>query len=374
MAGFEVSVHETFRGRHLLDIAELIASSDQETEMLGTGSGTHVLQLRGSGLYGAKPTDAERAYVRDLFRLWGSKIVVRKDGVTVYDGWIAARRWNRYTGQVTLTTSEMRAANFRVRLTYPVKRHLEGSLKVTGRGIAGAARAVVQKTIGWGGGFIMPIDLCEDSAGSFTADWPWYEHLTIEDLLQQIEKTGGEVYFRPYNNGDGDARYQMVAAPRVVGDTHVVPLSAPQSAATGLDDLEDGGDMLTGIEYQGSGSEQDALYAGSNWFDLFPDGQPPHPNRDALRFASDVTNLDVLRSIGLADMKRDYRSVDSRDFDLQMNDTVTAAWGLPGSLLEQKQIADEWNDDTPKTARVVSCRTVIGSDTLKVGLVRHGVE
>ncbi len=130
--------------------------------------------------------------------------------------------------------------------------------------------------------------------------------------------------------------------------------------------------MVTGVEYQGSGSEQDALYAGRNWFDLFPDGQPPHPNRDVLRFATDVTNLDVLGDIARADMERDWAPIASRPFNLQMDDTVSAAWGQLGAVLEQKQYADEWNDDTPKLSRVVSCRTAVGSDTLSLELQGYG--
>ncbi|MEZ3156852.1 hypothetical protein AB1K56_07955 [Microbacterium sp. BWR-S6Y] len=369
---WEVDVHESWEGKPLLDIAEIVESSKQTTNLGGTGTGTHVLQLRGSGLFSKQPTAAERAFARSLFRLWASKIVVRRDGVTAYDGWIAKRRFDPQAGTLTLTTVEMRAAIFRVRLTYPVKRHLEGDLIVTNRGPEGAVRAILGKTLDWGYGFFIPIDKPADSAGSFSASWYWYQHLTIEDLLQQVEDTGHEVYFRPYRAAGDVARYQTVAAPEVLGETRPISLSAAQSAVTSLADEEDGARMLTGIEYQGNGTDQDALYAGSNWDDLYPGQDPTVPNRDTIRNAKDVTDVNVLRDTALADMRRDHQPTVGRKFDLQMNATVTAAWGMPGEMLETKQRADEWNDDTPKTYRVVSCTTDVGTDTLGLDIKRHG--
>ncbi len=102
--------------------------STQETNLFGTGTGSHVFQLRGSGLYtGKKPTDAERAYVKSLFALWARMIVVRRDDGTLYDGWIRKRWFDPETGALHVNTVEMRAATLRVRLTYPVFRQLEGS-------------------------------------------------------------------------------------------------------------------------------------------------------------------------------------------------------------------------------------------------------
>lgn len=370
-----ISVHETFQGMPLLELEPIVVDSKQTTRRGGTGTGTHVLQLRGSGLFSGKtPTPTERAYVRNVFDLWSRKIVVRRDDNTTYDGWIGRRRWDPEQGTLTLSTFEMRAAQFRVRLTYPVLRHLEGDLNIIARNAEGAARAIVERAMVWGGGFSLPIDLCADGAGTLTISWPWYQHLTIEDLLQQIEKTGCEIYFRPYRNDIGAARYQTVVAPKIVGNTFALPHSAAHAASTGLLDDEDGSGMLTGVEYQGNGFDKDAVYAGANYATLFPGGTglAPIPNRDTIRNAKDVTDANVLASIALADLWRDYVPGATQSFDLQMNDTVTAAWGQIGTLLEAKQRADEWSDGEPAHHRVVGCTTTYGSNTLGLELERHG--
>lgn len=371
--GWDVDVHESWEGHPILGISELVKDSTQETNLFGTGTGSHVFQLRGSGLYtGKKPTAAERAYVKSLFALWARKIVVRRDDGSLYDGWISKRWFDPGTGALHVNTVEMRAATLRVRLTYPVFRQLEGSLTLVNRSPAAAVNAILGKTLDWGYGFFIPIDRPADAFGSFSADWPWYQHLTIEDLLAEVEATGNEVYFPPYVNAAGDARYRTVVARDVVGETYPLPLSAAKSAATALADIEDGAGMLTGVEYQGNGSDQDALYSGANWNDLYPGQNPIYPNRDVLRTASAVTSEANLRKIALSDLERDHRALAARDLSLEMNDTVTALWGLPGSVLTSERDADEWNDDGTTGARVISCKTTIGSNSLELKVERYG--
>lgn len=370
---WDVDVHESWEGKPILGISELVRDSTQETNLFGTGTGTHVFQLRGSGLYARKtPTDAERAYVKQLFALWARKIAVRRDDGTVYDGWIAKRRFDPETGALHVNTVEMRAATLHVRLTYPVFRQLEGSLTLNNVSPAAAVNAILGKTIDWGYGFFIPIDRPAHAFGSFSADWPWYQHLTIQDLLEEVEATGNEVYFPPYRNAAGDARYRTVVAREIVGETYALPLSAAKSAATALAETEDGAGMLTGVEYQGNGSDQDAIYAGANWNDLYPGQDPIYPNRDVLRTASTVTSETNLRKIALADLDRDHKAVAGRDLNLQMDDTVTALWGLPGSVLTSERRANEWDDEGTTSARVIGCTTTIGSNTLKLKVQRYG--
>ncbi|MBQ9918012.1 MAG: hypothetical protein IJO71_12545 [Microbacterium sp.] len=368
---WSIEVHESWEGAPLLEVIDLAQSSDQKTHLSGSGSGTHVFQLRDSGLYSKTPTAAERAYVRDLFALWARKIVVRCDGETVYDGWIARRKFDPADGTLRITTVEMRAAQFRARLTYGVGGYLSGSLAVSNRSASGAARAIILRAVQWGPGFHIPIDPPPDGAGSFSASWPWYQHLTIEDLLQQVEKTGSEIYFRPYRAESGAARYETLVGQPVISTTYDLPVSAELGSVSGLADDEDGARMLTGVQYQGNGSDQDAVYAGAVWDQIFPGGQPTFPIRDVLRTAKDVTDAGVLGKIALADLRRDHKPAESQQYLLRMGDTVSAVWGRPGTLLAAKRRADEWSDGGTITHRVISCRTNL-TETLDLEVERRG--
>lgn len=371
MDEWSIGIHESWEGTPLLEVVDITASSSQKTHLSGTGSGTHVFQLRDSGIVSKNPTPAERAYLRDLFALWARKVVVRCGDSTSYDGWIAKRKFDPATGTLTVTTAEMRAAQFRARLTYGINGYLSGSLAVSGRNASGATRAIVNRAVQWGTGFRIPIDPPPDGAGSFTADWKWYQHLTIEDLLQQVEGTGYEVYFRPYLRGDGAARYETLVGAPVISTTYALPVSAALGAVAGIELEEDGARMITGVQYRGNGTDQDALLAGSMWLEIDPSGEPPYPVRDVLRTATDVTDHNVLQSIASADLRRDHVSLESQKLSLRMNDTIRAEWGRPGSLLEAKRKADEWNDAGTTTLRVISCRTDL-SETLELEVERRG--
>jgi len=368
---WNVSVHESWEGAHLLEIFDIVNASKQTTRLSGTGMGTHAIQLRGTDLYSKKPTDAERAYVRDLFAHWSRKIVVRRGAETVYDGWIGRRKFDPATGVLQLTTFEMRSAQLGARLTYGVNGYLSGSLSVAGRSHAGAVRAIVQRAVQWGPGFHIPIDPPADGAGDFTADWPWWQHLRIEDLLQQVEKAGSEVYFRPYRNASGAARYETQVGAPVSGDTYPLSFSAAHSPVTGLVDDEDGTQMLTGVQYQGNGTDQDAVLAGAVWSQLNLGPEPTFPIRDVLRAAKKILDPGQLAGIALADLQRDRKPISKQPFSLQMDSTVTAAWGRPGTLLESKRRADEWNSEGTRTHRVTSCTTDL-TNTLDLEVERIG--
>ena len=129
--------------------------------------------------------------------------------------------------------------------------------------------------------------------------------------------------------------------------------------------------MLTGVQYQGNGSDQDAVYAGAVWDQIFPGGQPTFPIRDVLRTAKDVTDAGVLGKIALADLRRDHKPAESQQYLLRMGDTVSAVWGRPGTLLAAKRRADEWSDGGTITHRVISCRTNL-TETLDLEVERRG--
>jgi hypothetical protein len=376
--GWSVDVHESWEGAPLLEVSDIVNASTQETTLAGTGMGKHIIQLRDTGLFSKKPTDAERAYVRDLFAHWSRKIVVRCDDETVYDGWIGRRKFIDATGELQLTTFEMRTAQLGARLTYGVNGYLSGSLSVAGRSHAGAVRAIVNRAVEWGPGFHIPLDPPPDGAGDFTADWPWWQHNRIEDLLQQVEKAGSEVFFRPYKReSDGAARYETQVGAPVISSTFPLSFSAANSPVTGLEDDEDGTQMLTGVQYQGNGSDQDAILAGAVWSQIYPGAEPTFPIRDVLRTAKKILDPGNLSDIALADLQRDHKPISTQPFDLQMGAggsalpdlPVTAAWGRVGVLLESKQRANEWVGEGTRTHRVTSCKTDL-SDTLNLKVER----
>lgn len=258
----ELWVHDAWTGDEIRRVRHTVDDGTSwATNVAGTGQSTWVV----------KAGPGENEYARDgLDALFtpNARILALRWGTVVLGAWkIDDWDYDEDRGIVTVTAVQLRN-EAKWRMTYALSNIGLGDLTVTGRSHSGAVRAILARFMQWGSGWAYPIDLPADGAGTFTATWKWWQKLTIEDLITQVEDEGYEVVLHPYLTGGRQLRFETLVAPTVTKGKSYFHLQAEDRPLSGVHYKLSGANQVTGVHGLGSGTGQDqeSAVAGNQTF------------------------------------------------------------------------------------------------------------
>lgn len=336
------------------------ASGTWRTVINGIGSGTLVCALRDPEL------KLPRETWREWTRPWAYTVVAAFDDVPVYAGVITRRQYQRATGLLTLSWSDVRII-MGSRYQYVIYGHdPQGSFRVEGRSLRGTARAVLSRAfLGVGGDWDLPIILPPDEAGSETREWFAYRFQSTEQMLREVQDAdnGPDVYLQPAWTPAGTLQWAArLGAPRLTGPLLEVHGSAGEASALDLSEVTDGAKQLTGIWMQGEGSEVDMRLGRAG------DGPgfvgPRIPNLDAPVPAKSVSDTGQLDSLARAE----WRARRSPTEQVELG--VLASAALPtlvlGSTVRVWVYEDDFMLDGKREGYVIGMSGTVGSEMIGV--------
>lgn len=330
---------DTISGNPIFSLPAVDRGGSHSRKVTGAGSAQYTVPLQGIGLSRdvarliSEPNGVSFAVV------WGSHVE--------FAGPVQAVDYSRDTRSMTVRAKELRPL-FSQRLTFGVLNYGQGDLTVSNRSLSGAARAVLARAMQWGELWELPVDLPADGSGTFSAEWKNYQCLTIEDLLQQIEKAGTEIDFRPYLTSAGALRYETRLGNPIKGAQTDLPVSTKKSRVIGLTVQRDGTNQLSGVFYGGNGSEADMLTASG-----FGAAGPRIPVRDAFRSAKDVTDPTRLQVLAQENL-RQYRSpLEQWSFSVKIGGGITPDKVQVGQVLKMSVYGDSFIPDGEYVHRVI---------------------
>jgi hypothetical protein len=264
-----------------------------------------------------------------------------------YAGVIQRRRYNRRSRVLTLHSAELRAAYLNARMLYGVGADTSPGvvLAVSGKSHSGAARAVLSTAMpnfDWE----LPIDLPSDGSGGFSASWEYDERLMVEDHLDQIEKDGCEIDFRPYLDGSGYLRWEARVATQITSGT----ATAVEDLVVDVDVETDYSRQVTGVLGLGKDGAQEIAE--------YPPGGTPFSVRDVWVNFGDIDGGRLQNAVDATFAER-IAETDQWSFPLRVH-PGGPEFAAPGRLLNLTIAGDEFIPDGTHEKRVIGLRGDMG--------------
>lgn len=341
-------IHETMTGNCLI---EVFPSAGSWTRRLnGQGSGTHTFVLTDV------LTGFDRTTWRSLLAPNARTLTVVWNDTPVYAGVILKSTYNRDSRTISVDHSEIRTL-MKNRLTFGVQDHLTGDLTITGRSASGAVRAITQRSVQWSADWALPIVHPADGSGAISKAWKWYQVVTIEDCLGEIEKEGWQIDFHPTFNSARKLSHVVRVGKPISGGLVDYNLTAASVPVTGLTMVADGASQLTGVFVTGNGTGADIVsgWAGNS-------GSTGIPIRDASRSGNSEQNTAALTRIAAAFLDDWDLPVEQWSFSLNLSGESPLSV-RPGEQVRLISRGDPWALDADRTFRVVA---LAGDMTLSV--------
>lgn len=255
-------------------------------------------------------------------------IVAKCDGTLVAAGVILDSDFDDDSGALTLQAKDIGDVFWPARMTSGVNIKEQGTLTITNRSYSGAVRAILIRATQWGATWPLPIDLPADGAGSFSANWDWWEFRTIRELLDQVRREGVQIHFQPYLTESKQLRYATIVAPTI--STGRVPLTArtPGSSVVGLKYRRSGQQLITGAQAVGNGSGSGTLTAWA--------GNPVagRPIRDAYVSETSITDQTRLQAIANQEHATYANPIREWAFAVEADGVLHPSLFLPGAVVD----------------------------------------
>lgn len=336
------------------------------TRVLGSkGSGTHTLNLRGTGMPKSLIRELSRGNKYTIAQRWNATHVA-------YAGVIQNRKYVEASSLLRISSNELRAAILGVRNPFGVNEYnpVTGVLNVVGRSWTGAYRAVLDAATKGGTvpGWELPIDLPANVAGGFNAAWRHEEKLTTEHLISQIEDDGVETDLAPYLTAAGYLRYSAPCAVQIASGTpFLLAARAPGSIVMGLETEEDYVAQRTGLLGLGKGQGQDAIHT---FAPLTGDGIGDLPVMDSNEVFPDIDNAARLQAATNTSFTRRRPPVEQWNYSLYIGG-VGPAMSAPGSIHDMHVFGSDFIEDGSHPQRVISLGINL-SNVVKPGVQAYG--
>ena len=337
------AIHDTRTGAHLIEIQP--SSFTWSRRLVGTGTGAMGLSLYGLGI--------DRATLQGLMRPTARTVIVKWGTHVAFAGMITDTSYAVDTQILTANLTEIRTILSK-RMTGGVNQYgAPWNREYAGRNSSGAVRAVLQWAQSPSAEWTLPIDLPADAAGGFDRQVDFFETMTIEDLISEIEDQASvTVDFRPYLTDAGLLRWET----RVVGPSGTygvtdLPVTVPESRVTGLTVNLDGKVQVTGILALGNGTGEDMLHA---YAPTSGSGAVVIPVRDEKRTAKDIKRQASLQRFADAEYLKWSQTREQWSFSMQADDVVTPEMVAPGRLLRMDVRGDPWLSEGIRQRRVIA--------------------
>lgn len=255
----ELWVHDSITGDEIQRVLHAVNDgASWSTNVNGSGASTWLVKA------GAGKDEYQKGHLNSLF-VPHARMLALRWGTVVLGAWkIESWFYEEERGVVTIQSAELRA-EAKWRMTYALSDVRAGDLAVANRSYPGAVRAILARFMQWSPDWKYPIDLPADGSGTFSAAWKWWQRLTIEDLLSQVEDEGYEVVFRPYLTAGRQLRFQTLVASAATYGTSNFHLQAEDRPLSGVQYHLSGIDQVTGVHGlgNGTGEDQKAAVAGN---------------------------------------------------------------------------------------------------------------
>lgn len=332
-------IHDTMAGTCLI---EVFPSAGSWTRRLnGQGSGSHTFVLTDV------LTGFDRSTWRSLLAPNARTLSVFWDDTPIYAGVILKSTYNRDSRTIAVDHSEIRTI-MKSRLTFGVLNHLAGDLTITNKSGSGAVRAITQRAVQWSSGWNLPIVHSADGAGTISKAWKWYQVVTIEDCLGEIEKEGWEIDFFPTANSSRALSHVVRVGKPITGGLVDYNLTADAVPVTGLSVVSDGASQLTGVFVTGNGTGADIVtaWAGNS-------GSTGIPIRDSSRSGNSEQDVAALTRIAEAYLDDWDLPVEQWSFSLNLSGESPLSV-RPGERVKLITRGDPWALDADRVFRVVA--------------------
>lgn len=217
---------------------------------------------------------------RMIARWWGAQGGAHPADMVVYAHKIQSYDYDRDAGTITITGVDL-IAEAEWRMIDGVLAPKDSVLTILNRTPSGAVAQTLARMMQWGPEWWYPIDLPADASGDFSGSWVFWKQFTISEILAEIrERTGVEIFLRPYATGSGGVRFQTrVGAPITVGGINL-NIDADETPVAGIKYRKDASQVLTGLLGigNGTGEDQETRWAGN----------PAAPIRDTKKSFNDL--------------------------------------------------------------------------------------
>lgn len=226
-------------------------------------SWTRRLNARGDGQFTFRVTDRTSiprfGAGHELVRPNDRVIVVRWGTHVAYAGYV--REWEYAQGaQVRVSTGEIRGILARRYTGRPDAYGSLWNLSYTNRSASGAVNTILSRSVSLAEGYSLPLVLPPHTAGELSRQIRFYETLSIDDALREVEDSGAQVDFEPTLTTDGHLRWQVTVGDIDRGVVDLV-VGAPQSPVTGLTVRVNGDKQASGVLALGKGQGEDMMTA-----------------------------------------------------------------------------------------------------------------
>lgn len=322
------------------------AAASWSRRLTGSGSGSCTFALRDTF---ALPS----ATMREVLRQNGRTLAFSWGGEVAFAGVIQSTSYDRPTGMVTAELMELRGLLSK-RMTGGVNQYgAPWNRSYTGKSAVGAVRAVLQWAQSPSSEWTLPIDLPPDGTGPLARSVDFYETVTIDDLLKEIEEQANvTVDFRPYVTSAGLLRWETrVVGPATVYGVTDLPVTVEGSLVNGLRVVEDGTKQVTGILALGNGTGEDMLTA---FAPTSGSGATAIPVRDEKRSSKDLKDKPALQRFADAEYAKWSVVRESWSFNAMLGDNLTPEQLSPGRQLRMDVRGDDWLPDGLRTRRVIA--------------------
>lgn len=344
-----VTVYETMTGDKCLDITAAVVSKSWPCRLNGQGRGRFVIKLA--------RISKDPAVTGTLFKERARMIGVHDGTAVGHVGVIIDSDWDEATGLLTLETYELRTY-WTWRMTAGVNNIYAGDLKATGLSASGYVRHVVQRSMQWDG-WQLPIDLPGDGSGGWVLDVDWFDFRYIEDIIQDLERTGYEVLLEPYLTETGVRFRTRVEIPITSGEMDL-PASTMKTAIPSIKVKRSSSRQVTGVLALGNGSGTDSLIAWQG--DFAAEGIPVS---DVVRNEPDVKRPVTLQGVADNEFAENRRPTEQWSFPIMLDDVVTLTRIRLGRILHLDVRGSVRIPDGRYLMRVIA---LTGGDTNKITL------
>lgn len=353
-------VHNTVTGDFIADLSHLLAGGSGTDQIVGFGDAT--IQLSGAAEVKKGQRTGAQAWAMLEPNLVEVTLATADDTgritAIMFSGVVLDVNWSDETGLIEVYAEQIRTL-MQNRMTFGVFNHHEGDFKVKNVSREAAIRAILTRATEWGGNWPLPLDLPTGGAGGFSADVSRWDITTIEDLIVQLEKYGSEVRFAPYLTSALQLRHTVTVAPRIIGATTVVSVTAPRSPLRKYTAGKNGTRQVTGTFVTGKGMGSKIPYAGAG-----NAAGPPIPVRDSYRAASDISDQAVLQSYATADLAADRSPRVSVAFEIVPNERYPYLLFAPSRVLTVERHKHPVLPDDSTDYRVTQLRFDLSTDVL----------
>lgn len=284
----------------------------------------------------------------ELLRPYNRVIAVRWGDHVAYAGVIREWEYDAASRTVQASTEEVRVMFSRRLMGRPTEYGPAWDFSYTGRSANGAVNAILERSLTLTTEYRIPIDKPPWTEGSLSRQARFYEIVTAEDLLREVEDTGATIDFAPYVTDAGRLRWKASAWTTYQRGVLDLSVSAPDSPIRNLRVRLNGDRQASGVVAVGKGTGADMLVAYATQGEA---GMPALVQRVDVK---DFDRIEEVAAAGRAAVLGRVWPIEQWSYDVHVGSGLSPADLEPGMLLRLDLRGDTWIPDGLREQRVLA--------------------